>query len=115
MNHVHSIILLIILSSLNLAAQKHLPSFEEVISLHRPGSPVISPDGKMTAFTVTRTDWKENNYDTEIWLSKNGMKPFQLTNKAEGGSADPQWSPDGQWIAFLRKSGEHVQIHVISP
>jgi len=56
-----------------------VPSFEEVISLHSVGTVKISPDGKSVAFTVQRTDWIENRYDEEIWLSKEGNKPFRLT------------------------------------
>lgn len=92
-----------------------LPGFEEIIALRSAGSVAISPDGQHVAFTSGRTNWSKNRYDTEIWLSKNGGQPFQLTNNTDGGSFNPQWSPDGQWIAFLRKSGEHNQIHVISP
>ena len=77
-----------------LAAQKN-PSFEEVISLRSAGSPQISPDGKHVAFTVTSTDWKANGYDSEIWLSKNGGEPFQLTRTPGGSSSSPKWSPDG--------------------
>ncbi|HEX9250803.1 MAG TPA: hypothetical protein VF870_01105, partial [Ignavibacteriaceae bacterium] len=53
-------------------AQNHVPSFEEVISLHSVGTVEISADGKSVAFTVQKTDWNENRYDTEIWLSKDG-------------------------------------------
>jgi dipeptidyl aminopeptidase/acylaminoacyl peptidase len=93
----------------------NLPSFEEIISLRSPGTPFISPDGQHVAFTIRRANWKENNYQSEIWLSKNGAKPFQLTNAPDAGSSNPNWSPDGQWIGFLRKHGEHRQIHIISP
>lgn len=91
----------------------HNPSFEEVISLRRPGAPVISPDGKHVLFTMRSTDWQNNRYDTEIWLSKDGQTPFQLTNTPDGPSYSPQWSPDGQWITFLAKRGEKTQLHVI--
>jgi len=54
-------------------------SFEQYLSLRQVGNPVISPDGGNVAFNITTTDWKENSYDTEIWLSKGGEEPFQLT------------------------------------
>lgn len=93
--------------------EKRNPSFEEVISLRDPGNPEISPDGRHVAFTVGTTDWENNHFDTEIWLSRDGGEPFQLTRTEEGSSTAPQWSPDGQWIAFQAKRGEHSQIHVI--
>ncbi|MCB0630876.1 MAG: S9 family peptidase [Saprospiraceae bacterium] len=97
------------------AQEAMVPSFEEILSLHRPGTPMISPDGRNIAYTVTRTDWSKNGYNTEIWLAKGEATPFQLTNSPDGSSSDPQWSPDGKWIAFLRKHGDHSQIHVIRP
>lgn len=96
-----------------LFAQQKDPSFEEMISLRRPGAVRISPDGKHVAFTVRTTDWGKNRYDSEIWLSKNGATPFQLTRTKDGSSGAPIWSPNGTWMAFTAKRGKHQQIFVI--
>lgn len=94
-------------------AQMRVPTMEEVISLRTVGNPVLSPDGKIVAFTVQTTDWSENRFDTEIWISKEGKKPFQLTNTLKGSSTNPAFSPDGQWIAFLADRGNKNQIYTI--
>lgn len=88
-------------------------SFEQVLSLRQAGSPVISPDGQQVAYTVRSADWTDNTYDTEIWLAQPGSPPFQLTRTAKGSSTDPQWSPDGKWLAFLADRGHKTQIMVI--
>ena len=99
--------------STTIAQEKKDPSFEEVISLHNVSNPEISPDGKSILFTKSGTDWQENRFDTEIWLSKNGAKPIQLTNNPKASSGSPKWSPDGKWIAFISRRGENSQIHAI--
>ncbi|TDI71245.1 MAG: S9 family peptidase, partial [Bacteroidetes bacterium] len=91
------------------------PSFEDVLSLRSVGGAMISPDGNDVVFTVRTVDWKENNYDTEIWLAKGGDEPFQLTRTVDGSSTSPRWSPDGRWIAFAATRGEKRQIFVIRP
>ena len=89
------------------------PSFEQVISLQNVSNSFISPDGKNVIFMVQTTDWEENRYDRELWISKEGGDPFPLTNNRENNSTRPRWSPDGKWIAFLSNRSGKSQIHVI--
>jgi dipeptidyl aminopeptidase/acylaminoacyl peptidase len=91
------------------------PSFRDVLNLKSVGSPTISPDGTMVAFTMRSTDWEENGYDTEIWLVRPGGEPFQLTRTLDGGSSSPQWSPDGRWLSFAANRGDDRQIYLIDP
>jgi dipeptidyl aminopeptidase/acylaminoacyl peptidase len=102
-------------TSLILKAQEDLiePSFEQVLSLHSPGSVALSNNGKHIAYTVRKTDWKNNRYDTEIWLSKNGGEPFQLTRTPDGSSGNPQWSPDDAYLTFTTSRGNKNQIYAI--
>ncbi len=58
--------------------------FEEVISLRSVGNPVISSDGKKVAFTMRTADWGQNEFDNEIWISKNGGNAFQATYVHKG-------------------------------
>ena len=103
-----------LLISLSTLAQKNSNiKFEDYLSLRNLGNPIISPDGKNVVFSVTTVDWKENAYDTEIWLSKNKQAPFQLTRTTKGSSLSANWSPDNKWIAFLADRGDKNQIYVI--
>ncbi len=88
------------------------PSFEEVISLKGLSNPQISPDGRHILFHGHSTDWENNRFDTEIWMSRDGGEPFQLTNNPGKSSAGMLWSPDGKWIAFLSDRGDKQQIQV---
>jgi dipeptidyl aminopeptidase/acylaminoacyl peptidase len=91
------------------------PSFEDVLSLERVGSPRVSPDGRSIAYSLRTTDWENNRYDTEIWLAREGEEPFQLTRTQDGSSFGHRWSPDGRWLAFIADRGDEQQVYLISP
>jgi dipeptidyl aminopeptidase/acylaminoacyl peptidase len=91
------------------------PTADQILSLKRVGSPEISPDGRMVAYTVRETDWDDNSYETEIWLADAaGGPPRQLTN-AKKSSQSPAWSPDGSKLAFISDRTDKRQIYVINP
>jgi dipeptidyl aminopeptidase/acylaminoacyl peptidase len=111
---ITSLVILLIAGSLVFAQEeKKVPTFEEVLSLRSSGGPVISHDGKHVLFTQTQVDWEKNRYDTEIWISKDGKEPFQLSNNPEGNSSNPSWSPDREWIAFTSSRGNKNQVYVM--
>jgi len=87
--------------------------FEEVLSLRSAYNPQISPDGSMVAYQVRSTDWKENRYDDEIWLYKEGHQPFQLTYTKKGSSTSPRWSHNSEWLAFLADRDGENQVYMI--
>lgn len=89
------------------------PSFEEVISLKSVGNPEISADGSHVAFVVRSADWENNQFKSEIWVSKNGRSPFQLTQSEKGSSSNPKFSPDANWLAFLSDRNGKNQLYII--
>jgi len=115
MKPVLSVAALLLLFVSEIVAAGDTPTFEDVLSLRSVGNPVISPDGEEVIFQVRSTDWNRNEYDTELWLARNGEPAFQLTRTHDGSSNSARWSPDGAWISFLAKRGEKTQIHLIRP
>jgi len=101
----------------------------------------LSPDGNSVLIATDRADWEQQIFRDELWLYRIMGTPgtdsgtlVQLTQS--GRDKDPQWSPDGKWIAFLSerkstngKSGagsgdddsddakgkEDAQLYLISP
>src|ERR1700690_4222500 len=67
----------------------------------------VSPDGKSVVIETERADWDQQIFRKELWLYRTATGSLiQLTDSGQDSS--PQWSPDGQWVAFLseRKSAE---------
>lgn len=96
-------------------AQKNASiSFEKWISLKGVGGPVISPDGRTIVYTVGSTDWANNTYDSELWLSRDGEAPIQLTRTNKGNSFGPRFTPDSKFISFLADRGEKTQLYLIA-
>src|SRR6478736_5455335 len=101
--------------SLAATAQKSASiSFEKWLSLRGVNSPNISPDGKTIVYGVSSTDWASNSYDSELWMSKNGEAPIQLTRTAKGSSSNARFTPDSKYISFLADRGDKTQIYLIS-
>jgi dipeptidyl aminopeptidase/acylaminoacyl peptidase len=80
-------------------------------------SPAISPDGKSIVIVVSRVNWDEDRYDSQLVLvniATGAQRP--LTNIRKGLDS-PEWSPSGDRLAFLAEAGEEkkaaAQIFVL--
>ncbi len=65
----------------------------------------VSPDGNGILIGTEIADWDQQIFRKDLWLyrvasgSPSSGNLIQLTQS--GHDTSPQWSPDGQWIAFL--------------
>jgi len=102
-------------ASYALAYQGKTPTIEDSLNFKAAGGPRISPDGRMVAYTVSETDWKENSFETEIWIAVTATGDrYQLTN-AKKSSSSPVWSPDSRRLAFISDRDGKRQIYLITP
>lgn len=80
---------------------------EYMMQFKRVANPEISPDGKWIAYTVSepRMNGERSDFLTHIHItSADGEVQYQLTRGMES-AIQPQWSPDGAYIAFLSTRG----------
>ncbi len=76
------------------------PPVEVTATPRRDYNAAYSPDGKRIAFQSDRSG------RTELWLCESdGSNPVKLTSLHAGA---PQWSPDGEWIAFYARTPEGI-------
>ena len=92
------------------------PTIDQSLSFKTAANPQISPDGKLVAYEVQKTNWEENAFETEIWIATTTApsRTYQLTSGKKS-SAAPQWSPDGSQLAFASDREGKRQLYVIAP
>jgi dipeptidyl aminopeptidase/acylaminoacyl peptidase len=83
------------------AQEKRTPTLTGALSLKLVNSPKISPDARFVVYRLRETNWKDNEFVSQIWLVNTYTgASFQLTRgKKSAGSAE--WSPDGHLLAFV--------------
>ena len=70
----------------------------------------VSPDGKRVVFVVAQAmmESEKSEWLSHIYVAaSDGTGMVQLT-QGEKSATFPEWSPDGQWIAFLSARGSQA-------
>jgi dipeptidyl aminopeptidase/acylaminoacyl peptidase len=94
---------LLALASLPLAAvaQTKTPiTLDEFLNATDITSARVSPDGSAVVVATKAPDWQQNRFKEDLWLWTRGSGAL-LGLTRSGHDSEPQWSPDGRYIAFL--------------
>ncbi|WP_433609388.1 S9 family peptidase [Dactylosporangium sp. CA-139114] len=72
--------------------------------IRTPGTPALSPDGRVAVVAVARADLATDSYTSQLWLvPTDGSRPAEQLTRGWHDSA-PRCSPDGRHVAFLRRA-----------
>jgi len=110
------IILLLIVSAVSYLRAGGKRKFTEVdrYAFKTVGNPVISPDGKKIAFTVSKYCLKEKRTFSDIYLIDIDGKNMQRLTAYPSREQGISWSPDSRRIAFsANRDGSRSQIYMI--
>ena len=96
------------------ARKIELGDYQKIVGV---SSPAISPDGKSIVIVVSRVNWDEDRYDSQLVLVDISTGAQRTLTSTRKGLGSPKWSPSGNRLAFLAEAGEEkkaaVQIFVL--
>lgn len=96
--------LLLVLAAATAQSQTHDDRFTpaDLARLADVAEPALSADGKFVAYSVTTANLKQDLSQSDLWrVGFDGRGRVQLTQTPDASESSPQWSADGQWLAFL--------------
>jgi len=77
------------------------PTIDQSLEWQSAFNPKISPDGKRVVYEVQKANWEENAFERNLWIGDIASGETHALTTAKKSSTNPEWSPDGRWIAFL--------------
>src|SRR5271156_2490828 len=87
--------------SLGFADGKPKLTLDEFFNSVSYSAVALSPDGNSVVIGTERADWDQQIFRHDLWLYRDDGKGGSLIQLTQSGNdVDPQWSPDGRWIAF---------------
>jgi dipeptidyl aminopeptidase/acylaminoacyl peptidase len=112
MKFKHLILIILFFNAAVFAQEKKPFSIETLYMVKTVGNPVVSPEGKRVAFTVSETDLKEAKSSSEIFLvDTDGSNLVQVT-KDSAGKSSLIW--DGEDALFFISGSQLNRVEIKS-
>jgi len=97
-------------------AAVHAAGFQSVdfLKMRSVGAVQFSPDGSRLAYTVTRNDGPRSPIG-QLWIMTLSDSKSICLSAGDEPSGEPEWSPDGKWIAYSGQLGGQRGLIVAHP
>jgi dipeptidyl aminopeptidase/acylaminoacyl peptidase len=109
---------LLLVFSVQLSAAEDLRpiTHDDVWTMNRLGSPLVSPDGRLAVISVTEPSFEKDASVSDLWLIRvDGSAPARRLTSTKESETGVAWRGDGGAIAFTAKRGddEARQVYVL--
>lgn len=100
-------VLYVLVSGADAGAQERTLTFWDLMMLKSAGSAVLSPDGSLAAFTVSRLDTATMERETHIWIAPtDASRPARIFTNGPSSETSPRFTPDGGHLTFIASRGD---------
>jgi dipeptidyl aminopeptidase/acylaminoacyl peptidase len=86
----------------------------DLLKFRSVGSVQLSPDGSRVAYTISRNDVQRRPIE-QLWIMTLADGKSICLSAGEEPSGNPEWSPDGKWIAYSGWLGNKSGLIVARP
>jgi dipeptidyl aminopeptidase/acylaminoacyl peptidase len=97
---------------MNGSAQKKAFAIEDLYKIQAVGAPVVSPDGKHIAFTITKNELSKGKSMTDIYvMDPDGKNDARITDNGKGNES-PIWTADSKNLYYVSSITETPQVYL---
>ncbi len=86
----------------------------DILKMHAVGDVKLSPDGNLVAYTVSNNDGPKRPY-SQLYVMDLRNNHIARFSSGQEGSGNPEWSPDGQWLAYDGKVNDKEGLVIAHP